>query len=133
MIERDARLAASLRLTSQRLHADQVSVETVDALQWLAAHPSQAFDVVFVDPPFAAGLLDACLAALAPHLASEAWIYVECTLEQTPTVAADWRLHREGTTRDVRYALYARSAAGVAVGPATLAAASEAACEPPTR
>ena len=149
MIERDARLATNLRATSQRLHADQVTVVAADALRWLEAPAAQAFDVAFVDPPFAAGVLDACLVALVPHLAPGAWIYVECAREQMPTVPADWRLHREGATRDVRYALYARTAedrksewregrepgapAGLAAGPATLTAASEAASELPTR
>lgn len=114
MLERDPGLAASLRASAQRLQAAAVRVEQVDALAWLAAEPQRRFDLAFVDPPFAARLLDASLAALSPHLADAAWVYVECGREQHPALPRDWRLHREGCTREVRYALYRRQAAGTA-------------------
>jgi 16S rRNA (guanine966-N2)-methyltransferase len=48
------------------------------------------------------------LPALAPKLAADAWLYVESPFDETPSLPPDWTLHREGRTRDVRYALYRR-------------------------
>src|SRR5690606_40251179 len=82
LVERDPRLAGSLRGTVARLGAgDRVEVACADALAWLRASPRRAFDVVFLDPPFAAGLWEAVLAALEPWLAPDAWLYVESTAD----------------------------------------------------
>ena len=45
--------------------------------------------------------------SLARKLAADAWLYVESPLE-APSLPPEWALHREGRTRDVRYALYRR-------------------------
>jgi 16S rRNA (guanine966-N2)-methyltransferase len=118
LVERDAGLAANLRAVAQRLRIESARVENADALAWLARPPQRRFDIVFIDPPFAAGLLDASLAALEPHLADEAWIYVEHGQDQVASIPSAWGLHRDGTTREVRYALYRRSAAAAATLPA---------------
>ena len=41
-------------------------------------------------------------------LAADAWLYVESPAGHAPDLPADWALHRESGTRDVRYALYRR-------------------------
>jgi 16S rRNA (guanine966-N2)-methyltransferase len=117
LVERDPSLAASLRATAERLHADRVEVVCEDALRWLARSPSQGFDVVFLDPPFEAGLWQPALAALPPWLAADAWLYLEAPSEAPPLVPSDWAVHREGRTREVRYALYRRGAATLAAKP----------------
>ena len=76
-------------------------------MAWLHAQEDAAFDLAFVDPPFDANLWGGVLPALAPKLAADAWLYVESPLE-APSLPPEWVLHREGRTRDVRYALYRR-------------------------
>ena len=71
------------------------------------------FDLVFLDPPFAADLWSSVLPRLLPKLAADAWLYIESPPQAAPDLPAGWALHREGATRDVRYALYRRRAAGV--------------------
>ena len=107
LVERDAALAQSLREVVARLSA-QESVEVVqgDALAWLARQPAAGFDLAFVDPPFDADLWQLSLAALLPKLAPGAWLYLESPLERTPGLPPGWALHREGRTREVRFALY---------------------------
>ena len=108
LVERDAKLAESLWQTVARLHAEgETQVVVADALAFLRA-PRGRFDLVFLDPPFAANLWPAAFAALPPWLADDAWVYVESpsTLEAGPGTA--FRLHREGRTREARYALYQR-------------------------
>lgn len=107
LVERDPGLAASLREQAARLKVANLQVEAADARAWLAAAPGDGFDLVFLDPPFASGLWEPVAAALAPRLAAGALVYVEAPASgPAPRVPADWRPHREGQTRDVRYALW---------------------------
>ena len=110
LVERDGGLAVSLRDSAKRLGGDQIEVLQTDALAWLAAPPRECFDIVFIDPPFAAGSHAAACAAVVPWLAPQAWIHVESARAADFAVPADWREHRRGETRDVRYVLYHRAA-----------------------
>lgn len=107
LVEREPALVQRLRETVARLSA-QESVEVVqsDAPGWLARQPADSFDLAFVDPPFGANLWQTTLEVLLPSLAPGAWVYVESPHEQTPTLPPQWALHREGRTREVRFALY---------------------------
>lgn len=113
LVERDAALAAALRATATRLGAGgSIDVVQADAIAWLAGSAPARFDIAFVDPPFSAGLWDTVLAALSPALTPEGWLYVEAANEATWSLPAGWRVHREGRTREVRYALLRRADAG---------------------
>jgi 16S rRNA (guanine966-N2)-methyltransferase len=107
LVERDPALAQGMRETVKRLSA-QESVEVVqsDALAWLARQPPASFDLAFLDPPFAADLWQAAVQALLPTLAPDAWVYIESSHDQAPALPSQWTLHREGRTREVRFALY---------------------------
>ena len=106
LVERDAQLASSLRESALRLHAAAVRVDCAEALSWLARKPDRAFDLVFLDPPFAAGLHAPAAAALAPWLAPRAWVYVEEGRDGAFVPPPGWRLHREGGTREARHRLF---------------------------
>ncbi len=109
LVERDARLAESLRQAVARLRAEgEARVVAADALAFLRAPVHGRFDIVFVDPPFAANLWPEAFAALAPWLADEAWLYVESPAAAGIEPGAGFGLHREGRTREARYALYRR-------------------------
>lgn len=112
LIERDPGLAQRLRELVTKLDAaDQVQVLQEDALRWLEHAPAAQADIVFVDPPFAAGLWPSVFERLPAHLAAEAWLYLEAPADLALQLPAGWHLHREGGTRQVRYALYRRAAA----------------------
>ena len=107
LVERDAGLCESLRDTVGRLSAQsEIEVVQGDVVAWLGRQAPGAFDLVFVDPPFDAGLWQPALAALRPALSPRAWIYIESPAGNAPPPLPGWLLHREGVTRDVRYALY---------------------------
>jgi 16S rRNA (guanine966-N2)-methyltransferase len=109
LVERDPALAEGLRASVERLQAaDQAHVIRADALALLRAPLHGRFDIVFVDPPFADNLWDATLASLAPWLNDDAWLYLEASPESAVTPGGQWQLHREGRTRQVRYALFRR-------------------------
>lgn len=112
LVERDPALAEALSRVVERLEAgDLAHVVRADALALLGAPLHGRFDVVFLDPPFAAGLWRPVLEALGPWLVPAAWLYME-TPAATPLVpGAGWTLHREGATRGSRHALYRRASA----------------------
>jgi 16S rRNA (guanine966-N2)-methyltransferase len=107
LVERDGDLARSLEALAGKLEGGAaVAVVHADAMAWLHGQRDATFDLAFVDPPFDANLWGGVLPALLPKLAAEAWLYVESPLDTEPSLPSEWVLHREGRTRDVRYALY---------------------------
>lgn len=77
LIEQDAALAAALRSTVQRLQASAVQVRSGDALGVLAQLPAQAWDLVFLDPPFDSALFEPALALAAQKVPVGGWVYLE--------------------------------------------------------
>jgi 16S rRNA (guanine966-N2)-methyltransferase len=77
-------------------------------LAWLGAGDGERYDIAFVDPPFGANLWPAVLGLLPARMAADAWLYLESPADHTPLLPAEWALHRESGTREVRYALYRR-------------------------
>jgi len=112
LIERDPALADNLRRVAAKLPGgERVQVVCADALTWLresSPGSDHAFDLAFVDPPFASALWRPALDALRTHLGPEAWLYVESPPDADADPDETWAPHREGRTRDVRYALYRR-------------------------
>lgn len=116
LVEADPLAAEALRLSVARLSAADaahgggggVCVHAREALGFLneAGRAGASWELVFVDPPFAAGLVDAALAALAPRLAARAHVYVESAVDAALTPPAGWALHRELATREARARLY---------------------------
>ena len=110
LVERDPGLAQALRDTAAKLKAGgRVQVARADALAWLQAPLHGRFDVVFLDPPFDAGLWTQVLERLPPWLADDAWLYVEGPAHAWPDPGTGWQQHRAGRTREVHYALYRRA------------------------
>ncbi|HEY1131150.1 MAG TPA: 16S rRNA (guanine(966)-N(2))-methyltransferase RsmD [Roseateles sp.] len=106
LLERDSKLAAGLRASAQRLKATTLVVHAVDALAWMRSQPAGRFDLILLDPPFAADLFDAALAAALPLLADDGLIYVESPDGiAAPTGFTVWRQGRAGA---VHYQLLRR-------------------------
>ena len=113
LVEADPQLAQALEAASVRLDAAaQVHVHRGDALAWLRAGAGAGFDIAFVDPPFDADLWAPVLELLPARMAADAWLYLESPADYTPALPAEWALHRESATREVRYALYRRVTLG---------------------
>ena len=110
LVERDSRLAAGLRESVARLGLDGVEVRCANALDPATLGVQERFDGAFIDPPFDADLWQAALDRTLPHLRPRAWLYIESSLAQAPDPGPGWTCHREGSTREVRYALYRREA-----------------------
>ena len=83
-----------------------------DALAWLARYSGPAFDVVFVDPPFASPALATAvvLLARAGMLAPDAQVYLEAAAgAPLPPLPPGWSMRRQGTAGEVGYHLAAAS------------------------
>jgi 16S rRNA (guanine966-N2)-methyltransferase len=101
LLERDPALVASLSATRMRLAADTVRVERADALPWMARAAPDAFDVVFLDPPFDSALLRPALLAAARIVVPAGLIYAEAPALLDPGALAEigfeaWRSARAG-------------------------------------
>lgn len=83
-------------------------VNTSDVLAFLRSPPAKRFDIVFVDPPYAAGLLEPTLTALVDGkwLSADARIYTECAARDgAPALPNGWALLKEGKAGEVGYFL----------------------------
>jgi 16S rRNA (guanine966-N2)-methyltransferase len=77
MLERDRTLQRQLNEVRARLKAVQVRLEGADALAWMRRCEAGRFDLVFLDPPFEAGLFEPALAAAAHLPIAHGFIYLE--------------------------------------------------------
>jgi 16S rRNA (guanine966-N2)-methyltransferase len=112
-VERDAAAMRTLQANLQRLgQEDRARVLHADALGFLDG-PSRAHEVVFMDPPFDAGLWEAAAQRLEDGgwLAADARIHVEWPDHRTPVMPANWQLYREDRAGAVRHALFRRRGA----------------------
>jgi 16S rRNA (guanine966-N2)-methyltransferase len=91
--------------------AGAVQIHLVDAQALLTGKP-EIFDVVFLDPPFAAGLLTQVATGLetGQWLSPTALIYAECPArEGLPPLPAAWTVAKTGRAGEVGYHLLRRT------------------------
>ena len=110
LLEQDAELVRSLAASALRLKAQAVQVLRTDALSWMARCMPASFELVFLDPPFGAGLQAQALAAAAPLLAPGACLYLESgSVLGDDGVPAGMALWRHGQAGAVFYHLLRRN------------------------
>lgn len=102
LIEKSTAAYQALKENQQALKTEHVTVFNMDAQSFLAQN-QQAFNVVFLDPPYNQGWLDKILPLLKPHLATDGVVYVEAeyALADTP----QWRVIKHGKAGNVFYHL----------------------------
>jgi 16S rRNA (guanine966-N2)-methyltransferase len=89
LVEQDAELVAQLRSIQSKLAADGVKVERANGLSVLGRLAPGSIDLVFLDPPFDAGIFDKALAAASAALREGGLVYLESPTEwQQATLAA---------------------------------------------
>ena len=102
MVERDPLIFRALAANRDRLRADAVELAESDALEFLRRDRG-VYDVVFVDPPFAAGYWPRLAAALPQRLVPGGMVYHESGTQPEP--AAGWEIWRESRAGQVHYQL----------------------------
>lgn len=124
LLERDASLVRHLQATQTRLKAAQVRVAQADAVSWMRQpRQAQAFDLVFLDPPFDEALFWPALQGALSCVPADGWIYLEspALLQALPQaelhagliagLIAQLALHRHGQAGAVHFHLFRRVAA----------------------
>ena len=111
LLERDPKLAQSLKESQIRLKAEALRVEAADALIWMTRCAPCSFELVLLDPPFdAVGLLDRALPLAAGLVVEGGCLYVESPESLAPTqTPAGFELFRQGRASTVHYHLLRRS------------------------
>ena len=94
LVEAEGALVDQLRGIVKKLAAGNVRVQRGNALSVLAAQPAASLDLVFLDPPFDAGLFDKALAAARPALREQGLVYLEAPTEWQDEALARHRLEK---------------------------------------
>ena len=117
-IDADPRAIAALRghFDDWRVGAGRAEALRTDAAAFVAATPRAGvspFDIVFLDPPFAARLWSPVAERLEHNgwLAPGAFVYMEAPARAPPAgLPPSWQLWREGKAGEVGYHLFRRAA-----------------------
>ncbi len=119
LVESERRICAQIASEIARFGAGAIKVVTADA-QAFVRRARTAYDVVFLDPPFGAGLAQKTLTALADNariLAPTALIYVEWEAKTEITPPAGLDVLRIKRASEVQYALLGRQRASARDAP----------------
>ena len=84
------------------------TIHEEDAFEVLRRGDAGQYDIVFIDPPFADGRYEELCKLLDEHgrLSPGALVYIEQDRkQQSPALPADWKIVKEKTAGNVRYAL----------------------------
>jgi len=106
LVEKRLEVFAALRHNREQLKAEHANIVHADAVEFLRG-PAVAFDIVFIDPPYASGLLAPCVELLDTRgwLKPDAFIYLEAPEGETPPLPASWQQVRSKTAGQVGYHL----------------------------
>lgn len=113
LLERDAKAVAHLRQHLLPLAGERAQLIAQDAVHWLATAPVTPFDLVFLDPPFAAGLHQPALDQLILRgwLAPGALVYLEQGARQSDVLLpTGWIEEKTRQAGEVRYSLWRQAA-----------------------
>jgi 16S rRNA (guanine966-N2)-methyltransferase len=106
MVERDRTALASLERNRDALPAPQVEVVRMDALEFLRCNTAE-YDVIFLDPPFAADMWSRLIPLLAARLKRDGRVYCEAGDDlQWPQ---GWGVEKQGRAGQVHFQLVART------------------------
>ncbi|MDG6773911.1 16S rRNA (guanine(966)-N(2))-methyltransferase RsmD [Thiomicrorhabdus sp. ZW0627] len=108
-LELAASNAKQLKTNLATLKADQAEVVQTDSLLWLSQTTGQAFEVIFLDPPFHQGLMQPAVDLLFKngYADDSSWLYIEQEKQlDWPQLPEGWVCHREKTTSQVRFGLW---------------------------
>ncbi len=106
MVERDAATFKALQASGAQLGGYAVELARADALEFLRGDRG-CYDVIFVDPPFAAGYWPRLLPLLPPHMTPGASVY--CESAERPQLACGWEVCKQGRAGRVHFQLLKRT------------------------
>ena len=108
-IENDPGAATQLKANKAKFCAQDLTVVCTNSQTYLHnSHEGDGFHIVFLDPPFQAGLYSEIIQSLCTGgwLAAGALIYCELPIAEPCPKPQHWQLLKEKTAGNVRYCLY---------------------------
>jgi 16S rRNA (guanine966-N2)-methyltransferase len=102
MVEKNRKVWQSLQENIKKLGCINMSLHCADGLEF-ARRDNGLFDVIFLDPPFAADLLPQLLPLMAQKLAQDGVVYVESGSEFEPGPA--WQMLKRARAGAVHFQL----------------------------
>ena len=112
-VESSPRAVATLNANIEVLNAADATVVDMDAFRYLRQATTDKFDLLFLDPPFADGLIaEVCqLLEKSGVLADKCLIYIEQDRSGTAAALPErWQVLKDKTAGNVRYMLVQRKA-----------------------
>lgn len=109
LLELNTKNAQQLRQNLNMLNISNANVEQTDSLLWLNKPCEQAYDLVFLDPPFHKEFMQKAIDLLFAngYLNDQSWLYLEQEKQlDWPSLPQGWVCHREKTTSQVRFGLF---------------------------
>ena len=105
-------MADQLRENIELLNCQAKASVVNSAAERYLSQAESAFDVVFLDPPFADGLLVKAIQTLEEKalLSPQAWIYLEQdSAHDWPDMPDNWAIHRESDAGQAAFRLIKRN------------------------
>ncbi len=109
MAEQNPQVLKALQKNARKLGADRLDLVAGDGVKTLSRE-GEAFDVIFLDPPFHRGILPLLLPLLSDRLAPDGLVYAET--EQSFEPGEGWEVWRSGRAGQVFYCLLKRTTEG---------------------
>lgn len=106
LVENNPKAVNALRSNAEKLGAGAAEIVHADALVFLEGQV-EPFDVIFLDPPYASGLLAASLREIAARgwLKPGGYVYLELRAAEVPELPDGWEAIRSKTAGQVSYHL----------------------------
>jgi 16S rRNA (guanine966-N2)-methyltransferase len=106
LLEKDPVVYKQLKQTTNSFQSDAIQLVQTDFFSFLK-QTTQAFNLIFLDPPFDSNLLPKCLDALSssPALKPSGLVYLESNLP-LPDPALDWEVMKTSKAGNVHFGLY---------------------------
>ena len=107
LVEQESAALAALHANRAKLAADAAEIVASDARDFLKGTVDEPFDIVFLDPPYAGGLLTTSLDLLAARgwVRPGGFVYLEARDGELPVLPSGWQLVRSKTAGQVGYHL----------------------------
>lgn len=107
VVDSNTQAIAQIKENANTLEAGELQAYCQDALAFIRAG-QQAFDLVFLDPPFSSDVLQKSIDALSDSscLAKGALIYCEHALDKSINVPETWQNVRKKETKTLSYSLW---------------------------
>jgi 16S rRNA (guanine966-N2)-methyltransferase len=108
MLDNNPRIASQLKITADALQFSNCQIVSQSA-EYFLTHTTSNYDIIFIDPPFALGLIQDLTDNALAHININGFIYREAPIaEDLIKLPENWQLYRNKTLGQVKIELWKR-------------------------